>query len=398
MLLPIRTSIIPRRTPYANYALIVLNIVFFMLTYGPHTIRLSPNHAISEPLHLWAKQFMLQPANPYIWQFVSYAFLHGGLMHIFGNMYFLYLFGNNVNDKLGNIGYVCLYLAGAVFAGIGHIAMGHVNPVLGASGAVAAITGAYMVLFPRTLITVVYWLFFIGTVEISALYFIIFKLIFWDNIFEPLVSPPQAIAYGAHLAGYAFGIAASLLLIVFGFISHSQTDLWFMIRQWNRRRQYRETVSDGHDPFSGRSGRRRIKVKVTESPQEQARQDEIATLRSEIIAFVNQRNIPAAADKYVQLVGVEPETVLPPQCQLDIANQLMSSSRWEMSARAYQAFMDHYPSDKHAEQVCLMLGLIYCRYLNKSESAIKYLKMALDRLTDPGQIRMCRQELDGLEN
>jgi len=102
-------------------------------------------------------------------------------MHVIGNMFFLYLFGNNVNDKLGNIGYLCLYLGGSVFAGIGH-AMLHSNPVLGASGAVAAVTGAYLVLFPRTLITVIYWFFFIGTMELPALYFIVFKLIVWDTM------------------------------------------------------------------------------------------------------------------------------------------------------------------------------------------------------------------------
>ena len=62
-------------------------------------------------------------------------------MHILGNMYFLYLFGNNVNDKLGNVGYTAFYLAGAIFSGIGHCLLS-TSPVLGASGAVAAVTGA----------------------------------------------------------------------------------------------------------------------------------------------------------------------------------------------------------------------------------------------------------------
>ena len=183
MLLPIRTSIQPRRTPYTNYALIIINVVFFILSYSPHFIQIK-GMRIEEPLRSWAEMFMLTPVRLYIWQFVSYAFLHGSLMHIFGNMYFLYLFGNNVNDKLGNIGYLCLYLGGAVFAGVGHTVL-HNNPVLGASGAVAAITGAYLVLFPRTVITVIYWFIFIGTTQISALYFIAFKLIVWDNVIEP---------------------------------------------------------------------------------------------------------------------------------------------------------------------------------------------------------------------
>ena len=113
-ILPIRTSIRLRRTPYANYALIAVNVLIFFLEYqqNPATGNLE--------FRPWVQHFMLAGVRPPLWQFVSYAFLHGGLMHIIGNMFFLYLFGNNVNDKLGNIGYLCFYLAGAVFSGIGH--------------------------------------------------------------------------------------------------------------------------------------------------------------------------------------------------------------------------------------------------------------------------------------
>ncbi|MHC4584056.1 MAG: rhomboid family intramembrane serine protease, partial [Planctomycetota bacterium] len=154
-----------------NYGLIAVNVLIFLLTFQPHE-----NPAGYETiLRPWAQQFQLIPVRPYLWQFVSYAFLHGGLMHIIGNMFFLYLFGNNVNDKLGNIGYLCFYLAGAVFSGIGHtvIHFSSSAPTLGASGAVAAVTGAYLVLFPQTLITVLYWLIFIGMIEVPALYFIL---------------------------------------------------------------------------------------------------------------------------------------------------------------------------------------------------------------------------------
>jgi len=70
----------------------------------------------TEYIRGWANQFVLASRGQQeLWQFVSYAFLHAGLMHIAGNMFFLYLFGNNVNDKLGHIGYLSFYLAGAVF-------------------------------------------------------------------------------------------------------------------------------------------------------------------------------------------------------------------------------------------------------------------------------------------
>jgi len=345
----------------------------------------------------WVLQFMLSGDRPQLWQFVSYAFLHAGLMHIIGNMFFLYLFGNNVNDKLGHIGYLCFYLAGAVFSGVGHILIGG-GDVLGASGAVAAVTGAYLVLFPQTLITVIYWFFFIGTMELPALYFIAFKLIIWDNVIEPRFAPPVAIAYAAHLAGYAFGIAAMVGLLATGLIGASNYDLWAMLRRWNRRRRYRDVVSSGYDPFTGRTETRRIKVKEVIKSAAQQQQDEKArTLRSEISSRMMERNLSAAAEIYLELMRHDSEQVLPRQQLLDIANQLAGDNKPAQSARAYEQFLTHYRNYEYAEQVQLMLGLLYARYLNQPEQAIKYLQAAAKKLTDPGQLKMCQDELTRLQ-
>ena len=276
-MLPIRTSIQTRRTPYANYFLIAVNMICFLISYKFQQDNTSPM-----VLHAWASEFMLYPIRPQIWQFVTYAFLHGGLMHLLGNMYFLYLFGNNVNDKLGHVGYTCFFLAGAVFSGIGH-ALLHTNPVLGASGAVAAVTGAYLVLFPQTLITVVYWFIFIGTAEFSAMWFIAFKLIFWDNVFEPNFSN-SAVAYDAHLAGYAFGALAMFGLLATNLLERNYMDLFSMIRQSNRRRKYKDAVSGGYDPFRGDAERRRVKVKQTDKPEDPDKE-----LALEILGALPQR-------------------------------------------------------------------------------------------------------------
>lgn len=347
---------------------------------------------------LWAQMFMLMPRPmTEIWQFVTYAFLHGGLIHIFGNMYFLYVFGNNVNDKLGNIGYLCLYLGGAVFAGIGHTLL-HQNPVLGASGAVAAVTGAYLVLFPRTVITVIYWFIFIGTMEISALYFIAFKLIVWDNIVEPRFST-AAIAYDAHLAGYAFGIVAIIVLLATKLIDSNYTDLWSIIRQWNRRRRFRDTVAGGYDAFKGANVRKPVRAKeVTQKTTPGVQAEETTRLRAEITALVNQRNLAAAAERYLELLKVDAEQVLPRQHQLDVGNQLMSIGKWAESARAYEVFLVHYSTYEHIEQVRLMLGVLCSRYLNKPEKAVELLEAAREKLTDAGQKKMCSDELTKLQN
>lgn len=403
MLLPIRTSIQPRRTPYVNQALIIVNIIIFVLTYGPHK-HLESGHIVLVPIQHWAEQFMLTPESWHWWQFITYAFLHGGFWHIIGNMFFLYLFGNNVNGRLGHTGYLGLYLAGGIFAGIGHTVL-YSSHVLGASGAIAAVTGAYLVLFPQTLITVVYWLFFIGTMEVPALYFIMFKLIIWDNLIEPKFSP-AAIAYGAHLAGYAFGIAAMLIALATGLIAGSNFDLWAMIKRWNRRRQYRDSVSSGYNPFTGRGKSRQIEVREVEKtgPRESGdgqakspQQEQVEKLRSEIGERILEHNLPAAAELYLELMGVDSEHILPRQHLLDIANQFASDGRAKEAAQTYEQFLTRYSSYEYAEQVELMLGILYSRHLDQPEPAIKHLQAAEKKLSDPGQLKMCRDELAKLQ-
>jgi membrane associated rhomboid family serine protease len=383
MILPIRTNLTTRRTPYANYFFIVANAIVFLLTYSFQTNQLKPV----------VNDFMLWPAHPEIWQFITYAFLHANAWHIIGNMFFLYLFGNNVNDKLGNVGYICFYLGGAVFAALGHnlINAGTGTPILGASGAVAAVTGAFLVLFPQTEITLLIFFFIVTTFEISALYFIALKLIIIDNVLARLT---PNVAYDAHLAGYGFGILVSVLLLSTKMISPTGLDLWSMIKQWNRRRTYRDSVNSGYDPYAGRATKpvssREVKKQPTELEQN------ILNMRARISAFIDSANIASASQAYLDLMQVDSAQILPRQQLLDIANHLMSSSNWSAAAQAYENFLAHYSSYQYSEQVELMLGILYSRYLNQSEKAVVHLKKALARLTDPGQIKMCRDELTHL--
>ena len=388
MILPIRTSIRPSRTPYTNYALIAANVAIFLLQHhiDPHTHNLA--------FRPWVSQLMLTPAYPHLWQFVSYAFLHGSLMHIIGNMFFLYLFGNNVNDKLGHVGYLCLYLAGAVFSAVGHTLIS-LNPVLGASGAVAAVTGAYLVLFPQTLITVVYWFFFIGTMDLPAFYFIGFKLIFWDNVLERRI---PNVAYEAHLAGYAFGIAAMLIMLATGLLTTTGFDLWSTIKQWNRRRRYRDAVSTGFDPFTGRAPTKQIKVKDVTKPIDKQKMQKIEQLRNDIASRMLQRNLSDAAEKYLELIKLDSSQILPSQYLLDITNQLVGENKHADAAKAYEQFLAHYVKYEYIEQVQLMLGLLYSRYLDKPRLAKKHLTAAVEKLSDPGQLKMCHAELEKLKN
>jgi len=376
-----------------NHFLIAANVVVFLLSVHFVIDMRTAKHALD--LRPWAEPFMLLSDHPSIWQFVTYAFLHGGFMHIFGNMFFLYMFGNNVNDKLGHIGYLCFYLGGAVFSGIGYTLISS-NPILGASGAVAAVTGAYLVLFPKTLITVVYWFIFIGTVEIRAMYFIALKLIFFDNVL--MADPSQNIAYNAHLAGYGFGILSIIGLLSIGLIDGGYIDLWFMLKQWNRRRQFHDAVSDGYNPHRPNAVRKSVSSRVEDTPAVSPQQQQIMDFRSQISGAMNSRNAGQAAGLYLELLEIDSSQTLPRQLQLDIANQLMAEGKWQPSADAYQKFLAQYSSYEHAEQVHLMLGLLYSRYLNHPQEAMEHLNKAKDKLSDPNQKAMCQQEIDQLQS
>ena len=94
---------------------------------------------------------------------------------------------------------------------------------------------------------------------------------------------------------------------------------------------------------------------------------------------------------------IDDKQVLPRQSLLDIANQLASENKSTEAAAAYEQFLAHYKNYEYTEQVQLMLGILYSRYLDKPQLALKYLKAAAEKLSDSGQLKMCRQELARLQ-
>ena len=131
---------------------------------------------------------------------------------------------------------------------------------------------------------------------------------------------------------------------------------------------------------------------------EKQKDADVRDLRSAISQRFDEHNLPAAADLYVQLMGIDSEQVLPRQYLLDIANQLASSQRASEAAWAYSQFLAHYGGYEHAEQVELMLGILYSRYLDKPQEALKHLQRAAERLSDPAQVKMCQDELARLQS
>ena len=145
-----------------------------------------------------------------VWLAVLYSmFLHGGLLHLGGNMLYLWVFGNNIEDELGPLGYLAFYLAGGLAATVAHIAVqpSSTVPVVGASGALAAVMGAYLVLHPNAQIRSLIIFFFILIRDISAKWLlgIWFVTQFFTN-------PNEGVAWVAHVGGFLFGVAGGLIM------------------------------------------------------------------------------------------------------------------------------------------------------------------------------------------
>ena len=170
-MIPLKDDNPSRSVPIINILLILINVLvfvyqFFFLPQGPafliKTYGFVP-HALHHTNMLSIHSSLATAATLF-----SAMFIHGGGMHIIGNMLYLFIFGDNVEDRLGHLRYLVFYLLCGITAALVHAAIFPESrvPSVGASGAIAAVTGAYLVLFPNTLVTVVYWFFFIGTVEI----------------------------------------------------------------------------------------------------------------------------------------------------------------------------------------------------------------------------------------
>ena len=394
MIIPIRTDYRMTLTPWVNYLLVAANVILFGLEY------VSP--AFRTEIQTW----LLQPDNPQLYQFFTCMFLHGGFWHLAGNMIFLWVFGNAINDRFGHAGYLAFYLAGGILAGVGYLLLSGTMPVLGASGAIAAVTGAYLVLLPRARVTLLVWLFyFILPLEVSSLYFLLFQLGF--NVlmsFQQVAGSGEAggVAFTAHSAGYVFGIAIAAAMLASKLLPRDQFDLLHLLKSVRRRQEFRSMVAEGYDPFNyGRPGtkpapQRYVQSTATDAPLSDTHAARELDLRRQISQVLLQHDVPSAIPRYLELLQINPQAILPRQQQLDVANQLMASEQHAVAADAYERFLAHYGNYEYVGDIYLMLGLLYGRYLQKDTLARTYLERAAGTLSDRRKLDLARSELQAL--
>ena len=209
-MLPLRDVIPSRTTPYITVTIIGLNAVAWLVELSMP----------SDVLQLFLTLYGVVPASFRPMTLITSMFLHGSWMHVIGNMWYLWIFGDNVEDRLGHGRFVLFYLLCGIVASVGQIAIdpGSTLPTIGASGAIAGVMGAYFVLYPRSrVLTLVPLLLWWEVMELPAIvllgFWFLLQLFSAGSIAVTASSHGTGgVAFMAHVAGFVAGVVGVFVL------------------------------------------------------------------------------------------------------------------------------------------------------------------------------------------
>lgn len=216
-MIPIRDENPTRSTPFVTIALIAANVIVFALQM------LQPPEAQQAFVFAWGAiprditlGWDLLPAIPIAWlTLFSSMFMHGGLMHLGGNMLYLWIFGNNVEDRLGHVIFLFFYIIGGLVAALSHVLFDPNSeiPMVGASGAISAVLGGYMVAYPKARVVVLVWIVMIVRfIRVPAL--LMLGIWFAMQVFGfagDAANQGGGVAWLAHIGGFVAGVLLILL-------------------------------------------------------------------------------------------------------------------------------------------------------------------------------------------
>ena len=209
---PIRDHNPSERTPYVTYALIALNVVIF-LSYWP---LFDDQRALGAFYDTWGMRPIEVSNGIETYTLLTSMFLHGGLMHLVGNMLFLWVFGDNLEDQMGHVPFLIFYLASGIGADLGQLLADPSSPVpvVGASGAIAGVMGGYLLLFPKAKVDIlIIFIIFFKVFPVPA--WIMLGLWFGLQVFNgvgSLGATGGGVAYWAHAGGFIVGFVLTIPL------------------------------------------------------------------------------------------------------------------------------------------------------------------------------------------
>lgn len=389
MLIPLGTDRLPKSQPITTIVLVVLNLLIFIGV----AIAVRAGSTTHEEVIRWGAVSRLD-FHP--WSLVTSVFLHdpGGLGHVGFNMLFLWVFGQAVESRLGSLGFAAFYLVGGAAACLTHMAVTPA-PAIGASGAVAAVSGAFLALFPRATVRVLLFFLLIGVYHVPAIWFICFYIAI-DLLSQAssFLGRSNDVANAAHLGGYAFGFSTAIVLLAVGLLPRTELDMLYLFKQRQRRKEMRSVAKEFGSAFDhagpAADAPRRI---AAESP---VISDEHAEIRSGIVRSLRSDDAAGALARY----GASPDgVVLNDADQAELGNRALAAGDAQLAARAYEALLRKRgerntgpggPSDDFR----LLLCSILVRRLGRASEAIPYLETLAGRKLEPGG----RDLLDALRN
>lgn len=375
------------RRPVATWALIAANgLVFLWL----NILR------SDDPLNLSradALRWGLLPGSPDPLRFLTCLFLHQGPWHLLGNMWFLHIFGDNVEDKLGRGKYLAFYLGWGVLASVSFLVfsrpvgavagippeqveeMWRSVPLVGASGAISGVMGAYLVFFPRARIRMVVWLLlFILPFTLPALlvigYFFLQDLVLGAVAREASVG--GGVAYTAHTGGMIAGIAAALLLKPF--LRGRKGTAWD-----------RDTGFSNGPPAEPPATPEAVFGRAPSYPS--------ADLRDQVAGAVLDGRMDLALELYARWVSEPRLEALLPAVEIEIAHEILRRGRIVEALEAYRRFLGSHPRAAEAPEAKFRIGLIYARADGDRQRARPWLEAAAAEHPDPGTAAFARDEI-----
>jgi membrane associated rhomboid family serine protease len=366
MIVPLGDEPNPRGVPYMTYAIIAVNVVVYLFVTLPlgmippdpqdpalreYLQALSQSLPGNVPLmevlsqvtayDLFTFTFGYRPAHPSLVALFTAMFLHGGLLHLIGNMLFLWIYGDNVEHMLGSIAFLFWYLATGVAATLFHAWFDSTSlfPLVGASGAISGVLGFYFIWFPHNRVRL--WVFFFPLVNVFlvparivlGLYLIV------ENLLPFLVTRGGAggVAYGAHIGGFAAGLAVA----------------WIM----NRRDIRGRDVRGARVPTAPTGGQIASEPAVTTALREGRIQD--------------------AAALYFSLSPEQTRRLLPPEDSIALAEWLRAAGYLRAAITVYQRHLRDYPLGPGAAEAHLGLGLVQLHSLDQPAAAYQHFVEAL---------------------
>lgn len=381
MLLPLSDAPNPRGTPVVTYLLIAANVLVYLAitlpmgslgvdpadpALGRYLIAIRdslppgiPLRAVLQQLSaydLFVFEHGFKPAAPQIADLFTSLFLHGGLLHLLGNMLFLWIYGDNVEHRLGRVPFLLWYLATGVVATLAFavFARSSLIPLVGASGAISGVLGFYFLWFPRNTVRVFVFLFpfFMNVVTIPARIVLGIYLVL-DNLLPFLLSQGMSgggVAHGAHIGGFVAGLAIA------GFMREREVAA--------RPREYR-----------------------TAAPAREAPTGEVIT------EAVRQGDMIGAARAYFALPPERTKRLLAPDISIELGNWLAAERHTDAALAVFRRHLRDYPLDATRAAAHTGAGLVLLNVPGHVANAYQHLLDALDANPDAETAERARAAL-----